>query len=240
MVGDKKREVTSNVVGIGLHTYFSIQHVQAAAYFSRQTAASEALVEQGDDSEFLRVAIRANAASAIFMSAAFLEALANELFADALKTSGGHLDSISDNGRSLIAELAGDDTVEKCHVLTKFNLLLKAEGKEPLNLGEFPGQDVVAMIKLRNSLVHYKASWLDVGTPGMVRSGNLRESKLQKAIDGKFPHRAGANPTSGDAWLGYGCAKWCVQSSIALTDKFFHEFGITPLYEHVRSNLALE
>jgi len=228
------------VTGIALHTYFSIQHVQAAAYFSRQSAATEALVGHGDDPESLRVTIRANAASAIFMSAAFLEALANELFADALNSHGGHLDPISPKGRSLIAELATDDTVQKAQVLSKLNLLLKAEGKGSLNLGELPGQDVVTMLKLRNNLVHYKASWLDVGTPGMVRAGNLRESKLQKATEGKFPSRTGANPTSGDAWLGAGCAKWCVQSTIALTDEFFNQFGITPLYEHVRCNLALE
>lgn len=228
------------ITGISLQTYYSIQHVQAAAYFSRQTAASEALVSQGGDPEPLRVAIKANAASAIFMSAAFLEAMANELFADALKADGGHLKPISKTGRSLIAVLAADETVEKAHVLSKLNLLLKAKGKAALNLGEFPCQDVVTMIKLRNNLVHYKARWLDVGTTGMVRPGNLRESKLQRAIDGKFAHRAGANPTSGDAWLGAGCAKWCVQSTIELADIFFNQFGITPLYDHVRSNLAVE
>ena len=228
------------ITGVSLHTYFSIQHVQAAAYLSRQTAAAETQVGQGGDPELLRVVIMANATSALFISVAFLEALSNELLADALKTNGGHLKSISHTGRSLIAVLAGDDTVEKASSLSKFNLLLKAEGKNTMNLGEFPGQDVVTINKLRNNLVNYKASWLDVGTPGMVRSGNLRDSKLQSAIKGKFANRAGANPTSADAWLGAGCTKWCVHSTIAFADNFFDEFGITPLYEHVRGNLVLE
>ena len=227
------------ITGIFLQTFFSIQHVQAAAYFSRQTAASEARLGQGGDPETLPVEIKANATSAIFLSVAFLEALANELFADSLKHDGGHLKPLSQTGLTLIAEFAKDETVEKASVLTKFNLLLKSECKVAMPLGELPAQDVATMIRLRNNLVHYKASWLDVGTLGMTRTGNLRDSKLQRAIDGRFLNRAGATPSSGDAWLGAGCAKWSVQSTLAYSDAFFEELGIAPLYEHVRSKLAL-
>jgi hypothetical protein len=186
------------------------------------------------------MAIIANATAAIFMSAAFLEALVNELIADAQRLDGGHLKSLSNRGLALISGLGSEEAVERASVLAKFGILLQAEGKCPVSLAESPGQDVSIMIRLRNKLLHYKASWLDVGTPGLVRSGSLMESKLYEAMKRKFLHRKGGNPISGDSWLGAGCASWSVRSCIAYTDAVFEKLGITPIYEHVRQNLVLD
>jgi hypothetical protein len=174
------------------------------------------------------------------MAAAFLEAFVNELLADAQRPDGGHLKTLSKRGLGLISELGADAAVQRASVLSKFGILLQAEDKRPVSFGESPGQDVSIMIRLRNNLVHYKASWLDVGTPGLVRPGSLLESKLYEGMKGKFPHRNGGNPTSGDSWLGAGCASWSVRSSVDYTDAVCAKLGVTPLYEHVRQNLVLD
>lgn len=75
------------IIGIGLQTYYSIQHVQAAAYLTRQAAKVEA--DLADDTVPEAVALKAYVASALFSSVAFLEALANEIYADAIRPEGG-------------------------------------------------------------------------------------------------------------------------------------------------------
>ena len=75
------------IIGIGLQTYYSIQHVQAAAYMARQAARVEA--DLTGDTAPEAVALKAYVSSALFSSVAFLEALVNEIYADAIRPDGG-------------------------------------------------------------------------------------------------------------------------------------------------------
>lgn len=225
------------LVGLSLQTYFSIQHVQAAAYLASRAVRLERRYAAGSTCN-LGVAIKGYAASSLFTTVAFLEALVNELFADAAKSSGGHLSAIDEKSRSLIAELGQTESVERAAVMSKFDLLLRAAGSNPIDRDRNPSQDLSTAIRLRNELVHYKAEWLDSGTPGMVRPGNLYESKLAKQMQGRFRDRPGLH--SSDSWLGGGCATWAVRNAVAYTDEVFTRLGVTPLYEHVRSQLAIE
>ena len=76
------------ITGIGLQTYYSIQHVQAAAYLTRRAASIEADLT-GDTAPEI-VALKAYVSSALFSCVAFLEALVNEIYADAIRPEGGH------------------------------------------------------------------------------------------------------------------------------------------------------
>src|SRR5690606_28585880 len=118
------------IIGIGLQTYYSIQHVQAAAYLTRQAAKVEA--DLADDTVPEAVALKAYVASALFSSVAFLEALANEIYADAIRPEGGHLSVLDERDRSMIAGLGETDSVQKASILSKYDLLLRAAGKLPL------------------------------------------------------------------------------------------------------------
>jgi hypothetical protein len=79
------------IVGLSLQTYFSIQHVQAAAYLARRASRLERAGAPTLRPPQIDVAIRGYASSTLFTAVAFLEALANELYADAAKPDGGHL-----------------------------------------------------------------------------------------------------------------------------------------------------
>src|SRR5690606_21519155 len=102
------------IVGIGIKTYYSIQHVQATAYFARQATSAENRIsdEAGNDA----IVLKAYVASTLFSSVAFLEALANELFADAAQPDGGHLSSLPEAARAMIAELGETEAVQKTPV----------------------------------------------------------------------------------------------------------------------------
>jgi len=88
-------------VEILLTTYFSIQHVQAAAYLASRATRLERRSAANSGSSNLDVAVKGYASSSLFTTAAFLEALANELFADAAMPGGGHLSPLDARASSL-------------------------------------------------------------------------------------------------------------------------------------------
>jgi hypothetical protein len=203
------------LIGLSLQTYFSIQHVQAASYFSQRAARLERFASKQSRLPNLDVAVMGYAASALFTTTAFLEALVNELFADAAKPDGGHLSALDPKTRSLIAQLGQTESVERAPAMSKFDILLRAAGLQPVPRDSCPGQDLATAVRLRNELVHYKAEWFDMGAPGMVRPGSFLESKLAQQIQGRFSERPGA--TGADRWLGSGCAEWAVTNAVAYT-----------------------
>jgi hypothetical protein len=233
--------VGTMITGISLKTYFSIQHVQAAAYFSRRTSRLERRTSSGPNSDAMRVASRGYVSTTLFTTVAFLEALANELYADAEMPDGGNLKDLDPSIRRLIAEIGSVESVEKSPVMSKFDLMLRAANREPLDKGSSPSQDVATMIRLRNELVHYKAAWFDVGTEGQVRPGSLLDSKLNQQIRGKFNYRAGsAGGLESDSWMGCGCTQWAVVSTIAYADAVFARLGVRPIFDHVRQFLSVQ
>jgi hypothetical protein len=224
------------ITGIGFQTFYSIQHIRAAAYFARRAGRLERRFD-GDPTSRLLPAIQANVSGALFSSTAFLEATANELFADAATPGGGHLRGADPFAITVIARLGEKEAVDRAYTLDKFDILLSAAGWEPLDRAQRPAQDVVTLIKLRNGLLHYKASWFDSGTDNMVRAGSLAKSKLVRELAVRFRARAHANPGAPDAWIGCECAKWAVQSSLKYADTVFDRLGVKPIYDHVRDVL---
>ena len=225
------------LLGMGLYTYFSIQHIQSAAFLARQAFALEqeqtASYDGDRDGD-----IMACACGSLFSSIAFLEALVNELFADAAKPDGGHLGSLPAPTRELIAELGATESVERAPALRKFAILLRAAGLPPPPLGAKPAQDLQIGLDLRNNLTHYKAYWLDMGTSNMVRPGSFMASPLASRLKGKFPYRPGVAGPSSDQWLGHGCAEWVCHTAIQYADRVSETLGIVPLYDHVRPRLV--
>lgn len=225
------------VVGLVLQTYYSIQHIQSAALFARQAFVLER--EQGLSFDSDRDSdIQAYACGSVFASIAFLEALVNELFADAAKSDGGHLHSLPASARELIAELGATESVERATALRKFAILLRAAGKPAPSLGTNPAQDLQVGVELRNHLTHYKAHWFDMGTPDLVRPGNLMASNLSSRFKDKFAYRPRVAGPSSDQWLGHGCAEWVCQTAIQYADLVARTLGIVPLHDHVRPRLA--
>lgn len=225
------------VVSFGIKTYYSIQHAQAAAYFARQATLVEKTIS--DETSYEAVVLKAYVASTLFSSVAFLEALANELFADASQADGGHLSSLPESARDMVSELGETEAVQRAPVLSKFDLLLRGAGKLPPPKSEAPYQTTSTLVRLRNEIVHYKASFFDIGSEGMVRPGSFHLSNLPKQIKGLFPYRASAEGALTDAWLSSGCARWASCSAVAHADAVFDALGVPPYYNHVREALVV-
>lgn len=225
-------------IGIGLKTYYSIQHIQAAAYLARRAGC----IEEGltCDSDPIGVSHKAYVTSALFSTVAFLEAQINELYADADQPHGGHLNTLNKSIRASIAAKGHEESTKKASPLEKYDLLLSTAGIKPISTGCSPGQDVTTIILLRNELTHYKASLFDVGTEGMTRPGNFGESKFPARIKGKFQKRKNSTGMSGDTWLSHGLTTWAIKSAIDYADSFFLALGIRPMYDHIREKLSTQ
>jgi hypothetical protein len=223
-----------SIVGMGMQTFYSIQHIQSAAYHAWRAGKLERRYD-GSSTSPVRTAILTEAGSALFSAVAFLEATANELFADAAELAGGHLNGVDPDRLALIAQLGVTESVDRAGVAAKFDILLTAAGAQPLNRGTQPSQAIMQVIALRNGLTHYKASWLDVGTEHMVRPKNFATSKLAGEL--RFPSRKHAGSLEGDGWIGYGCARWAVESVLLYAGEVFGRLGVKPIYEHVRGEL---
>ena len=225
------------IVGISLQTYYSIRHAQSAAYFAQQATSVEN--RSSDETGNREAILEAYVASTLFSSVAFLEALANEMFADAAQPGGGHLSSLPEAAIALIAELGETEAVQKAPVLSKFDLLLRGAGKVPLPKSGAPYQVTATLIRLRNEIVHYKASFFDVGSEGMVRPGSFHHSNLPKQIKDLFPHRTDAKGSMATRWMSSGCARWASTSAISHADAVFEALGMNPYYNHVRQTLSI-
>ncbi len=225
------------ITSISSQTYYSIQHLQVAGYFVCRAERLERRCNVTSHNGSLDTLIAGYSASSLFTTVAFLEALANELFADAAQKDGGHLSPIQNSLITLIANLGKSEAVQKSKVTEKFDILLLAAQKKPIPKNCNPGQDLATAIRLRNELVHYKAEWFDVGTPGMARPRNFLDSKLPQQIQGRFKPRSGAVGMRADGWLGAGCASWALKRAVQYTNQVFAELGIKPIYDHVFQSL---
>lgn len=220
------------ITGMLLRTYYSLQHIQSAAYMA---LTSERLEESLDSKESHEISIlRAYSVSALFSSVAFLEALANEIYADSFSKSAWlNPLYVCDDFDELF--LVNTSSISKTQfrelktITQKFNYYLEFSGLNKIN--DVLTEDVVKLIKLRNTLIHYKAGYLDVGTKEMLSQKALSRSDVFKGLSEKFAYRKEANPTDACKWIGAGLAQWSVETVLAYSDEFFKIIRITPIYK---------
>jgi hypothetical protein len=226
-------------IEIKSRTYYSLQHIQSAALFTRLCANIEKNYN-GVFNDELFSEHRAYVTGTILSVVSFLEAAINEIFAD---IADGINDKITNcfNLRSKIQISSlwdmGIPRTASYPILEKYQIALLLADKKVLDKGKNPFQDVLLIIKLRNSLTHYEPEWI---------THQLEDNKdsyvphdFEKKLKSKFPLNPllSGNPFYPDKCLGYGCAEWAVVSGINFADEFFKELGAIPRYEHIRGRL---
>jgi len=104
-------------------------------------------------------------------------------------------------------------------------LILADKDHNDHNKGKEPYQSVQNLISLRNDFVHYKAELIDLAGNKKDKSQKL-EKKIKSKIKKLNPLTGKDNPFFPDKCLGYGCALWAIQSSVAFTKDFFQTMGL--------------
>lgn len=227
-------------VQISSRHYFSILHVQAAALFAREAAAIEQAYSGNYEPE-VWTRDQWYVIGSVVSSAAFLEALINEVFADAAERHSGAKSGLSDAEREILGDLwrLGVPRTARYSVLDKFRICLSLLRRHPFDEGSQSFQDVARLIKLRNALIHFEPE--TINHPSGTKTAQRDTHRMERLFRGKFPLNpiAGAgNPFWPDKCLGHGCAAWGVGATIIFGDEFFRRLGGTATYDHVRAQLT--
>jgi len=208
-----------------LRAYHSSHHLWAAEHYSQ--IAGEIENTHSGPSRF-DIRHRAYVTNCIMSSVAFLEAAINELYQDCYDVHLSYVAPLASNVRETIADFWGMTEKENkspISVLDKYQLTLRFSDNEPFKKGESPYQDVDLLIKIRNSLVHFKPESL----------GGENVHKLENKLKGKFSENvlmAGSgNPFFPDKVLGSGCTEWATASVRAWAEEFFKRLGVVPNYQ---------
>lgn len=141
--------------------------------------------------------IRADVAASILSSVASLEAFVNEVVFGSDELFGHQS---TDMVRMTI------ELMERHPLLKKLEILTVLNGKPKPDMGKRPGQDVSALVELRNGLVHFRPEWMEK---------QQRHAKLGERLRNKFglsPFFDYNEPLFPRACMSYGCAKWAVES----------------------------
>lgn len=189
---------------------FAVQHLMAAARFSRQCGEVEAANRGKSLGPFYDEQIACVSAT-VMLSVASLESNINEHLSDSDKL----LSDIPKGARKQFCELLGQaSTVEK------YERVLGVKGLEPFDRGTSRYQDVDILIAIRNELVHFHPEWHDQQD---------RHEKLGKRLMYRFPLSPFIPEASGvvfpQRFVSHGCAKWAVASALDFMVEFSAKVG---------------
>lgn len=193
-------------------TNFSIQHLLAAAHFSRHVAGVEQAHAGESFGAFFEEIIWFSSAC-VLSCCAGLEAYANELFVDRSE----HFPDLRPQIADKLWEL-----FEQKPTLDKFDMALLLKQKALLDRGSRPMQDVAALIALRNGLTHFKPEW---------ENEQEEHAKLSQRLASKFvpsPFLVGREPLFPKRWASHGCTQWALKSCVDFLNNFESLSGVPP------------
>jgi hypothetical protein len=188
---------------------FALQHLMAAALFTRQAWEIERQ-NQGVPFGTFFEDIRSYVSGAIMCSAAALEANINELFI----AHGGPLRCALSN---FDTQFWGEKGIERKRILVKYQEAMRILGKKKFPQHAPFFEDVQCLIAMRNSLVHFKPLW----DPRRMKDVDLIEKLQNKFALSSFCDE-GADFISMKC-MSHACAAWAVLATIT----FVREFAIS-------------
>lgn len=124
------------------------------------------------------------------------------------------------------------ELVDKEPVLRKFATALAFRADKKMNYGVTPVQNVAALVKLRNFVVHYRSEWS--GEQAM-------HDRVSSTLNGKFqaspflPREGSLLPK---AWASHSFGCWAVRSTCAFMDYFYAEAEVENPIENFKSRIV--
>ncbi|MFT6420392.1 MAG: hypothetical protein ACJAWP_000612 [Porticoccus sp.] len=203
---------------------FAVQHMMAAASFSRMCGEIEIANKGQPLGNFFDAQIGAVSAT-VMLATASLESNVNEYLCEPEQV----FSNLSGESPHTLVRL-----LEQKSILEKYQAVLSFRGVPEYPPGEPPYQDVDALIKLRNALVHFKPEWHD-------------EQELHRKIEGRLKGRFDINPAIGEngvffpqQCMSYGCSMWAVNTSLAFMENFSERSNLPYRFEKFASRINPE
>jgi hypothetical protein len=212
----------AGVITVATRMNFAVQHLMAAARFSRAVKAVEA-AHAGEQFGDFWDEILHNSVACVFACVASLEGYANELFDDRANVFPGYANDLLDKLW---------ETFEQKPILEKFQFALLLKGKPELDRGAQPFQCASAMIDLRNALTHFKPEWTNEA---------VRHRKLSQRLNGMFVPSAFLSDelVFPRRWATHGCTKWSIESVRSFAEQFELNAGLPSKYTRPEWNQKL-
>lgn len=118
-----------------------------------------------------------------------------------------------------VAARSISELIDRESILRKYSLALAFNAGKNLDQGTQPVQDVDALIRLRNEVVHFRPEWL---------GEQEKHEKLSRQLSGKFrPSQFFQNePLFPRAWATASFVSWAVRSTVNFIDFFYEEAGL--------------
>ena len=199
-----------------LRVNFAVQHMLAAARFSRAVGELEAEHRSKPFAEFWE-SILHNAFACVLTTAGSLEAYANELFFDRKTVFQNYSEELLHNLW---------ETYERKPTLDKFDFALLLMHKQKLNRGVWPFQDIRALFDLRDALTHFKPE---------RQHKALRHKELSRMLHGRF----GGSPFLPETellfprrWASHSCTTWAVSNALCFAKEFERLSGLPAKYNY--------
>lgn len=194
------------------------------------------------------------ASTGLILSAAFLEATINEVFACCCEDESIGFDSVKFAWQERFADKWKEDKFARTSSLEKYQTALELANAEKFNKGSSPYQEVKLIFDLRNALVHFK--------PALFATSSFEEEPLPihefehslKPYIGESPFRnliptitspgdedrLHVSPYFPQGCLYSGAVHWAISSSLAFTDEFFTRLSLRWYYEFMKRNGELQ
>jgi hypothetical protein len=192
----------------------SLHHLFAACRFATRITEVEQQNANAPFGEFWEEILH-NALGVATMTVASLESYANELYFE------GNAISPLLNAAAAAEFLA---LVDRESILRKYSVVLAIRTGKRLDSGNSHVQNVDALVKLRNAVVHFRPEWFE-------EQGE--HEKLSKRLQHKFDpsHLLSAEPLFPRAWASHSFAQWALQSTITFLNYFYEEADLpNPLH----------
>ncbi|MFB2980711.1 hypothetical protein [Microseira sp. BLCC-F43] len=232
---DVKIDTSSITMEVEIRSLLSLSHIKSAVHLAKLSYEIEA-ADDGKRPAELFYEHRSYVTGSIITAVSYLEATINEFFVDI--ADGYSSIKLSPDADALMDIMWKQ--IEKSSILEKYQIALTLAQKNLFDKGCEPYQSASDLIEVRNALVHYKPEWVGNGdgyektlSEKLRRKLENRINRLNPLADAGncafFPHKC----------LGYGCAKWTVESCVKFTDEFFSRIGLPSNLDSDRSNLNL-
>lgn len=224
-------------------SYFSIPHLVGAARLASEVLKLE-IAARASKSEEQILAHRGAVMAVLASCVAALEAMVNELIADAADADHSHswtFGAISLTKRNELAQAPIAVKGKKgIAILLKFKQAHLVLVGSPIDQESISFRNARNLILLRNSFVHPHPAWREHNVPKEAFSD--KSLAFLSAMHGLFPENTLTTPNTPfypDRILGFGCARWAFKSALDFADAFWKAVGIVPRYEAYRHYLQL-
>ena len=212
----------ASISDIEVSHQLSFSHIKAAAHFAKLSYKKEDEYDDSQPSSELRDEHRSYVIGSIITAVCYLEATINELF-----TNVKYISRSNEWSPDVTQKMNEEwDKERSLQLIIKYERALCIVKSESFDRGAEPYQSAASLIFLRNALIHYKPEWIGTGESYNKTLNEKLRQKLENKIkklnpmtqEGSlfFPHRC----------LGYGCAKWAVESSLNFSNEFFSKIGL--------------